>query len=95
MRHTASRFTYNKDRKELVAEISDLGDNAFGQIYPDACDYGLILISHVTGRETKWVVTEERRNADNELQYWALIPTAETLRREPATRGHTIVVLND
>ena len=94
MRHSTSKFTFAKNSKRFIAEISELGYNVFGQIYPDACDRGIVLVSEKTGAESKWV--EDRQlMAGDELGGWVLIPTAETLRKTPALRGYEVHILND
>lgn len=95
MRHSTERFTHNKGAKMFVAEISDLGGNVFGQIYPDARDLGIILVSDKTGAETKWAMSREMRNWEGDLDGWVLIPIAETLRKTPALLGYEVHILND
>ena len=94
MIYSTSKFTFAKDSKRFIAEASELGPNMFEQIYPDACDRGIVLVSERTGAESKWV--EDRQlMAGDELGGWVLIPTAETLRKVPALRGYEVHILND
>lgn len=47
--HSMAKFTYNKDNKTFVCEASDLTCKKYaGRIWPDACDYGFWIQSHVT-----------------------------------------------
>ena len=95
MRHSTSKFTFAKDSKRFIAEASELGPNMFEQIYPDACDQGIVLVSEKTGVETKWVEDRQLWDWEGELGGWVLIPTAETLRKVPALRGYEVHILND
>lgn len=94
MRHSTSKFSCSKDAKRFSAEISSLGRNVFGQIYTDACDQGIILVSEKTGAESKWAVEREVRLNDD-LDGWVLVPTAETLRKIPSLRGYEVHIWND
>lgn len=72
---STDRFTYLKDEHLLVAEISDLGRGfAFGRVYDDACDEGLTLVSHRTGRTAPYAVDRVDRDGDGELMGWTLLP---------------------
>ena len=77
MRHSTSKFTFAKTNKRFIGEISELGYNVFGQIYLDACDRGIVLVSEKTGAESKWV--EDRQL----MAGWAVgsvVPTRRNLR---------------
>lgn len=92
---STNRFTYDKYTKEFVAEISELGGDVFGRVYPDACDLGFTLVSHVTGKETDWVVQELTRDPDGDILFWSLLPTSNSLRANPQLAGVTVTVMND
>ncbi len=68
---STSKFTYAKDDNLLVAEASDLPH--FGQVWDDACDTGLTLISHQTGRMVVMAV-DHTEYLDGDLLYWDLVP---------------------
>lgn len=70
---SSKRFTYDKADRTFTAEASDLGGD-LGQVYPDACDVGLTLISEKTGREVVCRVAHEERNAEGELLWTILEP---------------------
>lgn len=95
MRHSTAKFTWSKDTQTFVAEISDLSDDVFGQIYPDACDLGIILVSEKTGAESKWFIDSKLRNDDGELTGWRLLPTPEARRNFPALKQCEVIILND
>ena len=91
--YSTRQFHVNRNGKLLTAEASDLRLR-FDQIYPDSCDQGITLVSHVTGSTSKWAVTHvEIRNED--LEYWELQPTAESVRNTPALSGFKMRILND
>lgn len=92
-------FTYDTSRGWFIAEASTLAANTndqplFGQVYSDACDEGIQLVSHATGHETLWHVHETKRQ-DGEIQAWILKPTPETLRKTPSLRNIEVHILND
>lgn len=69
------RFFYQKDAGLLTAEISDFGPGfGFGQVYDDACDEGMTLVSHKTGREVVFAVEHIERDCEGDLLYWDLRP---------------------
>ena len=89
------QFSYNKDTRTFVAEASDLGSDPFQRIYEDAADEGVELVSHVTGKSAKFAVNSYERNDDHEFIAWNLVPTAETIRKNPRMRGVTMIIFND
>lgn len=89
-------FSYEAANRTFTAEASALAGGSrspFGRVYPDACDEGLVIRGR--GAEIAYAVTEVKRDNDNDLMYWKLTPTPESLRRVPAARGTSVVVLND
>lgn len=75
------RLSYDRAANLLVAEISDFGRGfSFGRVYDDACDEGLTLVSHCTGREVVCAVEHIERDRENDLLYWDLAP-AKTSER--------------
>lgn len=92
---TTKLFHYIKDKKTLVAEMSDFGGAQFHQVYPDSCDEGLTLVSHVTGKEVDYVVNHTEKDKEGEIQFWELIPTKPSIRRVPAAKGTKIKIFND
>lgn len=73
---SSDRFTYSADGNLLVAEASDLGRHPFGQVYDDACDEGLTVISARTGREVVYAVSSVHRDTEGDLTHWDLRPVA-------------------
>lgn len=68
----------------LVAEMSNL--NGFDRVYQDACDEGLTLISHITGREVVYAVNGVVKDAEGDLVHWDLIPADTRDSGLPALR---------
>jgi hypothetical protein len=83
-------------RKLLVAEISDLGNVRFQRLYSDACDVGFALRNPKTGNVTRWAVQQEIRDPrENELLGWMMVPTPETVQRQPMLKGYQLNLVND
>lgn len=61
------RFTFTADRT-LVAELSDFNLKylAMHRIYDDACDVGIAIRSHHTGKVEIFYFDNEDRSADGE-----------------------------
>ena len=70
------------------------GRSPFVQIFPDAADEGIRLVSHKTGREARFYV-DRTDEMDGDVRGWHLKPTSDTLRREPGLRGVEVLLIND
>lgn len=68
---SSTQFTWVPQSRTYVAEMSDLG--GFGQVYDDACDEGLTLISKHGDREIVFAV-EVTAVEDDEIKWWDLVP---------------------
>jgi hypothetical protein len=91
--YTSSQFTWVPGQKLFVAEASSLGPgNPFSQVYDDACDEGLTLVSTkpgLAGREIVFAVENtEAKNGD--ILWWDL--KAVKPRQGP---GFSLRVYND
>ena len=95
----STQFDWDSAERSFSAEASMLTRGGrvplFQRIYQDACDEGLELVSAKTGKIAKFVVEETKRDLEGDLQYWKLIPTADTKRTMPELSGVTIVIYND
>lgn len=92
MHVSTARFHYDKLDQMFSADISDLGKGFdFDRIYPDACDAGLILVSHKTGKAIPFYVSETRYNDEGEVMFWRL----QADSRDPRIRNITMVLFND
>lgn len=96
-RFSTEQFSY--DNKTFRAEVSDLSRGGhmsiFGMIYNDACDEGLTLVSHKTGKEAKFAVDYIHKDNENDIMWWTLVPTRDTIRHLPSLRNIRVVIYND
>jgi len=79
---SSALLAWSREEKILSGEMSTLQGNglvAFGRVYTDACDEGLVIRSARTGREVPFAVTHTERR-DGDLVYWDLEPVNETGR---------------
>lgn len=97
MRLNTNQFDINVLRKTFVEEMSStLGNQGWTQIYPDACDAGVILTSHKTGLESSWYIHEiDYDYGGEDIMGWRLLPTPESLRKYPRLKGWTMLIIND
>jgi hypothetical protein len=95
-RYSSEGVSHNAQRGLLIAEASDLGNFRLERLYDDACDLGLELCNPRTGNVTRWsLLTEVRDPRENELLGWMLVPTFETLNKQPELRGYQFNIVND
>lgn len=83
----SSQFTWDATTRTFSAEHSDLGNVRFGRVYADACDTGFTVIGRNDER-IPLVVTDEKRDAEGDLQFW-------TLRPVDARHNVSFTVFND
>jgi hypothetical protein len=89
------RFDWTKE-KVFVSFISDLGhDFRFVALYDDAADIGFTLMSAETGNLAQFYVGGTTRDRDNDILWWVLYPTVETVRRLPALEKVWVKIFND
>ena len=91
----SKNFTWLAVDRVFVIEMSELG--GFSQIYDDAADRGITMVSNKTGKEVTFYVSdaETEMNVEGGINNWLLRPTAETIWKIPKLRGVTIKVFND
>jgi hypothetical protein len=100
MHYSVDMFTHNKAAKLFEADAAELTHGItnlrwmFKQIYPDACDAGLILINPDTGGESVWYISREVIK-EGDLLMWILIPTPETCKKYPGLTNYTMKIYND
>lgn len=95
-RASTKQFTYNKESKTFVCDMSELqhgGINPLGQLYGDACDQGFVLVSEKTGSEVAFYLHHTEREADGDLRYW-LFKAAAHRAFEPATSELKVMIVN-
>lgn len=103
MRISTDRLSY-KDKvfSEEVSTLSD-GKRAFNwtRLCPNAktctcvCHVGVILISHLTGEQVRYYLNDTHIDADNDTQYWELLPCAADVRKHPGVEGTKLLIWND
>lgn len=81
-------LTWQPGVRQFVAEASDL--RGTGQVWDDSCDEGFTIIGK-TGREIVVVLTDEKRDADGDVQFW----TFEPADRADRALINKVVVFND
>ena len=81
------QFSFNKDRRSLVAEASDFGRFRLnsdvrlagypwfvGQLWNDACDIGICVLSEFTGKRELFYYDRCDENRDGEVAGWYFKP---------------------
>ena len=77
---SSKSFTFNKATKTFTTEISDLGKEFdLVQIYPDACDEGFVMVSHVTGNLEKFAMSKTITNSEGETMGWEFVGLSRKL----------------
>lgn len=92
---STSRFTWSPSDRMFVTEESSLGpDFRPGPVFDDACDIGITLVSHRTGKQIVCALVGEERDREGELVATVYAPVTPTGARD---REHpfTVHVLND
>jgi hypothetical protein len=94
-----AQFDFDKKSKLFTQEISTLCQGqrrlpVFTQIYDDACDIGLKLISDHTGKEIVFVVAGEDTDGED-IHGWRLEPTTESIRKVPECANLKMLIIND
>ena len=79
------RFTTTGDK--LVTEASDIGFR-LQQVFDDACDVGMAIRSHHTGKVITFVLHHEEK-LDGDVVAWHLVPYPQGACK------YTVVVFND
>jgi hypothetical protein len=77
-------LTYVAADRLLVGEASSLPE--FGRVWDDACDEGLTVVSHHTGREVVYAVALVSRDGEGDIAFWDLTPAARADRTLPTLR---------
>lgn len=99
MHFSTKLFMVNKITKVMFTEISDLGvrlpRSPFVRVYHDSVAEGLILLSHHSGKKATFYISHIEKDADQDVRWWTLFPTVETLREIPQLRGWKVELFND
>ena len=95
-KYSSEGISHNAHRGLLVCEASDLGRGfRLERLYDDACDVGMALINPRTGNVTRWSLKEEVRDQEHELLGWMMVPTPETVRKQPELASYQLNIVND
>jgi hypothetical protein len=98
MRVSNRKFRYDAATKRFTAEISEFGKEppALTQLYPDAADVGIVIMSAETGKEVRFYLKEEEKEpVDGDLIAWHFEIVPEDARKMPQCAGMTITIWND
>lgn len=69
-RISTMKFDFNAQSNLFTAEISELDNFQWGQLYNDACDTGFVMVSHKTGRELGFYLAGKDVNEEGEVMGW-------------------------
>ena len=93
---SSSLFTHDREKRKLVAEISDLGlSNPFSRLYDDAIDVGFALKNPKTENITYWAYHDVCHDPDGDVVYWKFYPLPESVRKNPSLAGYSLELFND
>lgn len=93
--YSSEGISHSAHRNLLVCEASDLQLRSFERLYDDAADVGLSLRNPRTGNVTRWSLLSEVRDAEEEVLGWMLVPTPETIRKQPELADYQLNIVND
>jgi hypothetical protein len=98
-RISSEMFLYMPERKEFVAEASDLGRgfNPFSQIWNDSCDAGFVMVGQKTGKELIFTTAHTHRDAEGDITHWSFTAVPSLNKRSGIKFEERIFVtiLND
>jgi hypothetical protein len=98
MNFSTDQFDYTLKTNTFAAEASTLfraSTYPFHQLYPDACDEGITLTSHVTGKVASFYLEETETDSEGDIGLWRLLPTAEAIRANARLATATVIIFND
>lgn len=88
-------FTYNADTKTFITDMSDLDQGrrveVFHQVYKDAIDGGLTLISERTMQAVDYAIESEPTDTRN---FWVLVPVRGKREIPTGAKGTKIIIVN-
>lgn len=92
--YQSDSFDYDPQTRVFSQDASMLEHTfkpMFHQVYQDAIDDGLAIVSSRTGRKVSYVVTNIKRNADQDILFWELSPIQSDVR---IAQGTTVIIFN-
>lgn len=93
--YSTREFTWDPKSGVFSAFVSDLPRFDPEQVYPDALDEGICLVSHVTGRKAWFVLSSRNLDLEGDLTHWTFVPTTEALRLDRRLANVRVEVFND
>ena len=87
------RFHFSSN--QFVAEVSELPKRAWGQLYNDAADAGLLLENRSTGYQVPFFLKGTDIQAEDEVMGWRFEVCPEAVRKNADLAGLTILIIND
>lgn len=87
--------SHDDGTKTLVAEASTLGYHGPRRIYDDACDVGIAVRSHRTGRLVRFYLDSEDMDRTDDVAGWRFQPIPEDARRVPNAARTYVLIIND
>jgi hypothetical protein len=94
--YSSEGISHSEKNALLVTEASDIGFRGLERLYDDACDVGIALRNPRSGNVTRWVLKEEVRDPrENEILGWMLVPTPESIRKQPELKDYQLNIAND
>jgi len=97
---STKEFHWDAKEKLFSVEISTLAGPlrdrkpVFGQVYDDACDEGIVLVSHKTGREVVCAVEKVDTDSEGDVAGWNLVPINKKSGR-PMKNWFRVLIIND
>lgn len=93
--YQSTQFMFHRESFMMTAEMSELR-LGFKQIYPDAADMGVTIVSHRTGKPMDFAVNHIEYSKDgDDLLYWDLIPAYKERIRDPLLKRLRVRIYND
>jgi|ERR1700738_2221028 len=82
-------FAFNKETKTLSTFASDLGDWKVERLYSDACDVGIAIESHLTGKTKVFYLSKQENDLGGDLVACHFTPV------NPLANVKEVVIFND
>ena len=96
MAHISSKlFDYDHDTNTFSAWVSELGPQPFHQIFEDAADVGVSIVSSKTAEIADFFISITEKDAEQDIVAWHLKPTPITIQKLPLLKDATVVIFND
>lgn len=94
----AKLLDFDATTQTYTQEVSTLAANSilriFGQLYNDAADMGVMLVSQRTGHEVPFVLVREDKH-EGETQGWWFQPTLDAVRADARVADLKLLIIND